>query len=90
MLDKLQRRVYRTVDPLLAVSLESLADRLYYFGRCLSQLAELGPLPHSRGRFTRYSNRLSNFSVAIPRGYKHVCFNNFFPMSILCLQDAFT
>ena len=33
----------------------------YYFGRCSSELAELVPLPYSR-----YSNRLHDFSVTIP------------------------
>ena len=39
----------------------------YYFDRCSSELAELVPLPHSCGRSTRYSNRLHDFSVTIPR-----------------------
>ena len=65
------------VSPLLAASLEPLAHRrnvaslilfyMYYFGRCSSELAEIVPLPHSSGRSTRYSNRLLDFSVTIPR-----------------------
>ena len=51
----------------------------YYFGRCLSELAQLVPLPYSRGRSTRYSDRLHDFSVTIPRGYKDVYVNSFFP-----------
>ena len=39
----------------------------YYFGKCLSELAQLVPLPYSRGRSTRYSNRLHDFSVTIPK-----------------------
>ena len=39
----------------------------YYFDRCLSELAELVPLPHSCGRSTRYSDGLHDFSVTIPR-----------------------
>ena len=35
----------------------------YYFGRCSSELAQLVPLPFSRGRSTRYSERLHDFSV---------------------------
>ena len=89
LLDKLQKRLCRTVGPSLAASLEPLADRRnaaslnlfcrYYFGRCSSELAQLFPLPHSRGRSTRYSDRLHNFSVIIPRCYKDVYVNSFFP-----------
>ena len=55
LLDKLQKRIYRTVGPSLAASLEPLAHRRivaslsllyrYYFGRCSSELAQLVPLP---------------------------------------------
>ena len=68
LLDKLQEQIYRTVGPLLAASLEPLVHRQnlvsislfyrYYFGRCSSQMAQLVPLPFSRGRSTRYSDRL--------------------------------
>ena len=51
----------------------------YYFGRYSSELAELVPLPFSRERSTRYSDRLHNFSVTIPRCYKDVYVNSFFP-----------
>ena len=37
------------------------------------------PLPFSRGRSTRYSDRLHDFSVTIPRCYKDVYVNSFFP-----------
>ena len=89
LLDKLQKRLCRTVGPSLAASLEPLAHRRnvtslslfyrYYFGRCSSELAELVLLPYSRGRSTRYSNRLHDFSVTIPRCYKDVYVNSFFP-----------
>ena len=52
---------------------------LPYFGRCSSELAQLVPLPFSRGRSTRYSDRLHDFSVTIPRCYKDVYVNSFFP-----------
>ena len=39
----------------------------YYFGRCSSELVQLIPLPYSQGRSTRYSDRLHDFSVTIPR-----------------------
>ena len=71
LLDKVQKRICRTVGPSLAASLEPLAHRQnvaslslfskYYFGRCSSQLAPLVPLPFSPGRSTRYSNQLHDF-----------------------------
>ena len=74
---------------LLLASLEPLAHRRnvaslslfyrYYFGRCSSELAQLVPLPYSRGRSTRYSDRLHDFSVTIPRCYKDVYVNSFIP-----------
>ena len=89
LLDKLQKRICRTVCPSLAASLEPLANRRnvasssffcrYDFGRCLYELAQLGPLPYSRGMSTQYSDRLHDFSVTIPRYYKDVYVNNFFP-----------
>ena len=89
LLDKLQKRICRTVGPALAASLEPLAHHRnvaslslfyrYYFGRCSSELAQLVPLHYSRGRSTRYSDRLHDFSVTIPRCYKDVYVNSFFP-----------
>ena len=89
LLDKLQKRICRTAGPSLAVSLEPLVHRRnvaslslfyrYYFGRCSSELAQLVPLSYSRGRSTRYSDRLHDFSVTIPRCYKGVYVNSFFP-----------
>ena len=71
LLDKLQKRICRTVGPSLAASLEPLAHRRnvaslslfyrYYFGRCFSELAQEVPLPFSRGRSTHYSDRLHDF-----------------------------
>ena len=51
----------------------------YYIGRCSSELAQLLPLPFSQRRSTRYSDRLHDFSVTIPRCYKDVYANSFFP-----------
>ena len=89
LLDKLTKRIRRIVGPSLAASLEPLAHRRnvaslslfyrYYFGRCSSELAQLVLLPFSRGRSTRYSDRLHDFSVTIPRCYKDVYVNSFFP-----------
>ena len=87
LLDNLQKWICRTVGPSLAASLEPLAHRRnvaslnlfysYFFGRCSSELTELVPLPYSRWRSTRYSDRLHDFSVTIPRCYKDVY--SFFP-----------
>ena len=89
LLDKLQKRIYRTAGPSLAASLESLAHRQnttslslfyrYYFGRCSSELAQLVPVPFSRGRYTHYSDRLHDFSVTILRCCKEFYVNSFFP-----------
>ena len=72
-LDKLQKRISRTVGPSFFTSLEPLAHcrnvaslslfSRYYFGRCSSELAQLVPLPFSQGRSTRYFDRLHDFSV---------------------------
>ena len=89
LLEKLQKRICRTVDPSLATSLEPMAYRrsvaslsLFYrycFGRFSSELAQLVPLHFSGGRSTRYSDRLDDFSVTIPRCFKDVFINSFFP-----------
>ena len=51
----------------------------YYFGRYSSELAQLVSLPFSRWRSTRCSDRLHDFSVSIPRCYKNVYVDSFFP-----------
>ena len=89
LLNKLQKRICRTVGPSLATSLEPLARRRnvaslnlfyrYYFDRCSSELAQLVPLPFSRRRSTPYSDRLHDFSVTIPRCYKDFYVHSFFP-----------
>ena len=89
LLDELQKRICRTSGPSLAASLEFLAHRRnvaslslfyrYYFSRCSSELAQLVPLSFSRGRSTRYFDRLHGCSVTISRCYKDVYVNSFFP-----------
>ena len=89
LLDKLQKGICRIVGPSLAASLETLAHRRnvanlslfyrYYFGRFSSELAQLVPLSFSQGRSTCYSDRLHDFSATIPRCYKDVYVNSFFP-----------
>ena len=89
LLDKIQKRICRTVCLSLAASLEALAHHQnvaslslsyrHYFGRCSSELAQLVPLLYSRWRLsTSYSDRLQDFSVTISRRYKDVNINNFF------------
>ena len=83
LLDKLQKRLCRTVGPSLAISLEFLGHHRnvaslslfyrYYFGRYSSGLAQIVPLPYSWERSTRYSDTLHDFSVTIPRCYSDVC-----------------
>ena len=95
LLNKLQKRICMTVGPSLAASLEPSAHRRnvaslilfyrYYFGRCSSELTELVPLPYSRGKSTRYSDRLHDFSDTIPRCYKDVYFLAQLDSGILCL-----
>ena len=81
-------QVCRTVGLSLAASLEPLAHcrnaaslslfYRYYFGSCSSELAQLVPLPFSQRRSTRYSDRLHDFYVTIPRCYKDAYVNSFF------------
>ena len=51
----------------------------YYFGRCSSELAQLLPFAFSWGSSASYSDRLHDFSVTIPRCYRDVYVNSFFP-----------
>ena len=89
LLDKLQRKICRTVGPSLAASLQSLAHHenvtsislfsRYYFGRYLSELAQMVALSFHWGKSTRYFDRLHDFTVAIPRYHKNVYVSSFFP-----------
>ena len=89
LVDKHAKRICRLIGPSLATSLEPLAHCRnvasltpfcrFYFGRCSSELAQLVPLPFSRRRSTRYSDRLHDFSVTIPSCCKDVYVNSFFP-----------
>ena len=66
-------------------SLEQLAHRRklaslslfcsYLFGGCSSELAQLVPLPQSLDSYIRYSNRLHDFPVTIPRCYSFSSFS---------------
>ena len=96
LLDKLQKRICRTVHPSLAASLEPLAHRRnvaslslfcrYYFGRCSSELAQLVPLPYSQGRSTRYSDRFLSPVLDVTRvSMSTVSFLAQLDSGILCL-----
>ena len=88
LLDQLQKQIRSNVGPSLGTSLEPLAHcqnqaslSLFYrcyFGKCSTELAQLVPLPFCR-RSTGYSDRLHDFSITIPRVYKDVYVNSFFP-----------
>ena len=92
MLGKWQKLIFRAVGPSLAASLEPLAYRRnvasfsllygYYFGRYSSELAQLVPIPYCWGRSTRYSDKLLNFSVTIPRCCKDVYMNQFHSLQV--------
>ena len=87
MLKKLQRQVCRTIGPILVASLELLGHckniaglnllYRYYFGRFLSELAELSLSSYSFERSTHYYDGLLDFSVTIPRCYKDAYANSF-------------
>ena len=66
------------LQTLLNVASLSLLYR-HYFGRCSSELTPLVPLHFSCGGSNHYSDRLHDFSGTIPRCYKDVCVNSFFP-----------
>ena len=89
LIDQLQKPICGTVGPSFAAFLEPLAHRhnvgslsLFYgycFGRFPCELAQLVTRPYSRRRSTRYSYRLHDFSVTMPRCYKDVHVNSSFP-----------
>ena len=55
-----------------------LISQVTFFGKWSSELLQLVPLPYSRGRSARYSDKLHDFSVTIPRCYTDVYVNNLF------------
>ena len=97
LLDKLQKRIWRAVGPSLAVCLEPLVYCrnvaslslfcTYYFGRCSYELDELVPHPYFQGRSTHYSDRLHDFSFTIPRCYRDIYANSFFPRTARLLTS---
>ena len=57
----------------------SLSPFYRYFYRCSSELPELVSLSYFRVRSTCYSDKFHDFSVTIPRCYKDLYVNSFFP-----------
>ena len=92
LLHNLQKQIFRTVSLSFATSSESLAHHQsvtslslfysYYFGRCSSELAQMVLLPFSQGSSTHCSDRLHDFSVTVPRCYKDVYVDSFFPCTV--------
>ena len=88
-LEKLQKRICRTLGPSLTATVEPLTHRrnvacltLLYshnFHRPSSELAQLVLLPYFRGTRTRYSDIFYYFSVTSPRCHKNVYVNSLFP-----------
>ena len=56
--------------------------KMVNFGRCLSELAQQVPLPHSRRRPNRYSDRFRDFTASIPRCYKDAYVSSFFRRTV--------
>ena len=87
LLEKLQKQICRTVGPSLAASIEPMAHRqnVASFKSLLQVLLwqmffrtdSTGFF--SQGRSTHYFDILHDFSVTIPRYYKDVYMNSFFP-----------
>ena len=88
LLHKLQKWICRTFGLSFAASLEPLAHCRnvaslslfcrYYFGKCVSELAELVPLPYTWGRSACCTDRLHGFPVTIAKCYKDLCVKRFF------------
>ena len=88
-LEKLQKRICRTLGPSLTATVEPLTHRrnvacltLLYshnFHRPSSELVQLVLLPYFRGTRTRYSDIFYYFSVTSPRCHKNVYVNSLFP-----------
>ena len=101
LLDKLQKRICRTVGPSLAASLEPLPYHRnvanlslfyrYYFIRCSSELAQLVPLSFSQGRSTLTDCMifLSPFLDVTRMSIATVSFLAQLDSGILCLRNTF-
>ena len=97
LLDRLRKQICRAIVSSFAACLEPLAHRRnraslsllyrYYFGRCSWKLAQLVPLFFFQGRFSRYFDRLLDFYVTIPRCYKDIYLNSFFPYTAILLSS---
>ena len=89
ILDKLQKRVCRTVAPTIAASHGPFGHHRnvaslnlfhrYFLGRCSSELAELSPLAGSCGKPFAIPYKLYAFLVTVLGSYKDVSVNSFLP-----------
>ena len=66
----------------LSLLLKLPPRKMVNFGRCLSELAQQVPLPHSRRRSNRYSDRFRDFTASIPRCYKDAYVSSFFRRTV--------
>ena len=66
----------------LSLLLKLTPRKMVNFGRCLSELAQQVPLPHSRRRSNRYSDRFRDFTASIPRCYKDAYVSSFFRRTV--------
>ena len=99
MLGQLQKQVFRTAGRTLAASLEPFCHNIslfckYYFGRCLSELAELFVLPYSPVKSYVCCDRWHDFLAKpfldlIKISVLTVSFLTQLYSGILCLQNAF-
>ena len=84
-------RSFRSTADLLTVVSDRIAGAFNRSGATRAvaldiSRAQLAPPPYSRGRSTRYSDSLHDFSVTITTCYKDLYVNSFFPRTgILCL-----
>ena len=66
----------------LSLLLKLPPRKMVNFGRCLSEMAQQVPLPHSRRRSNRYSDRFRDFTASIPRCYKDAYVSSFFRRTV--------
>ena len=94
MSDKVQKWTCRAVGSSLAAFVKPLGHRqnvaslsffdTYYFGRSLSELAQLMLLPYSRGKSTRYSHKCKDVYVNSLFPCTAILWNSL-PIECICL-----
>ena len=90
---EISRLFHITMKMMIVPDFQTQYKPRYYFGRCLSELAQLVPLPYSLGRSSCYSDRLHDFSAIIPNvttmSLSTVYFLLQLDSRILCIKNAF-